>query len=137
MKKILFIYLFLHTLLNADSNYELKLYETVIPSIITKQLIKVYLDKDAKILLKDSSKFKILNNCDESVDILIGKNFDDLSNECKNKPIFSTSYKSFKHTKNSFGAFYWRKGRPQIKFKGETIDKFKLHLPNSLERYRQ
>jgi len=137
MKKILFITILLHTLLNANSTYEVKLYETVIPSIFIKYPINVYLDKNTQDLLKNSTKFKVLYHCDESVQLLIGENFDNLPEVCKDKPVFSTTYRSFKNNKNSFGAFYWRKGRPQIKFKTNILNKYKLILPNALKKYEK
>lgn len=135
MKKILIILLLFYNILNANNNYELKLYEKVLPSIFKQTPIKIFADKNIKEILKYSQLFHIVDNCDNAVMLLVGKNFSDLSKECKNKPIFSTSYRDFKNNDNSFGAFYWRKGRPQIKFKNSVISKFNLHLPNNLKKY--
>jgi len=135
MKKIFLIFLFIVSFLNAKSNYELKLYETIIPAIFSDYPINVYIDDDMYLLLKDSTVFNIVQNCDSSVTLLIGKNFGTLSLECRNKPVFSTNYRSFKKNQNSFGAFYWRKGRPQIKFNTDVLRKYDLVLPDSLKRY--
>jgi len=136
MKKILLTpFIFVFTLLNASGNYELNLYETVMPVIFMERPIIVYVDDESYLLLKDSVRFKVVKTCDESVTLLIGENFTNVSSVCKNKPIFSTSYRDFKEYNNSFGAFYWRKGRPQIKFKGDALRKYKLVLPTSLQRY--
>jgi hypothetical protein len=75
-----------------------------------------------------------MESCNDSVVVIVGKGFKRDIDIC-NKPIFATSYRSFKNLENSFGAFYWRKGRPQIKFKVNIINKYDLRLPNSLERY--
>jgi len=136
MKRILLIPLFVFALLHAEENYELKLYESIIPSIFNERPIKVYLDKDMSRLLKDSSKFEIVQYCNSSVTLLIGKNFKNLFDECKGKPVFSTSYRSFKNNDNSIGAFYWRKGRPQIRFKSDALKRYNLILPSKLQRYR-
>ena len=136
MKKIFFIHLCIYTLLNASNDYELKLFETILPSIFKQQPITVYLDNDMSLLLQDSVKFKIVQSCNSSVVILIGKNFNNLSTECKNKPIFATSYRDYKND-NSFGAFYWRKGRPQLKFKRAVLKRYNLVLPDNLQRYKQ
>ena len=135
MKKILIVLLIYYNCLNASDNYELKLYEKVLPSIFTKLPIKVFVDKKHRKMLQNSSKFKVVDNCNESVVLLVGKDFTKLPSECKNKPLFSTSYRSFKNDKNSFGAFYWRKGRPQIKFKNDVLDRYNLNLPASLKKY--
>ena len=134
MKK-LFLFLVIHTVMFANMNYELKLYEKVLVSIFKKQKLNVYVSNNIRVLLKNSDKFNIVNICDKSVDLLIGDKFIGLAYECKNKPLFSTSHKSFKNDKNSFGAFYWRKGRPQIIFNQDVLDNYKLVLPDSLKRY--
>ena len=136
MKTKYLVFIFSYTLLNANSNqYEVELYNKVLPSIFTKKPITVFVDKETKALLKESKKFKIVNKCDAKVVLLIGKNFTNLSTLCRHKPQFSTSYKSFKNDINSFGAFYWRKGRPQIRFQQEVIDRYNLRLPDSLQKY--
>jgi len=134
MKKILILIISLNIIL-ADNNYEQKLYEKVLTSIFTNIPIRIYADNDTKEILKYSSKFKLVDHCDRDTLILVGKKFDNLDEVCKNKPIFATTYKGFKYMKNSFGAFYWRKGRPQIKFKKNMIDFYGLDLPESLRKY--
>ncbi len=135
MKNILIILFLLYSTTNASDNYELKLYDKLLPLIFIKTPIVVFVDKDTRELLKNSDKFKIVNSCDKNTMVLIGKNFHNLSYQCKNKPIFATSYRGFKNQKNSFGAFYWRKGRPQIRFKNDVLNRYNLNLPNSLKKY--
>ena len=135
MKRIIIIFVFFTTILNANNRYELKLYEKVLPFVFHKTPLIVFADKDANEILKYSKKFKIVTKCKKAVVILIGSDFLDIPDECKDKPIFSTSYRSFKNSENSFGAFYWRKGRPQIKFKNKVLEKYNLTLPNFLRKY--
>jgi len=133
MKK--FIFIFLLTVLNifANNSYEVKLYEKILPNIFDKKVLKVFIDKNMKDILQYSDKFKIVKNCNDA-DLIIGNQT--LPTDCK-KPRFSNSYRCFLKCKNSFGAFYWRKGRPQIKFKIKEIERFNLVLPNSLRKYSQ
>ena len=126
--------LFLFSFLNANDSLTLKLYEKVLTSVFHSQTIKVFADKSTKKILKNSDIFEVVDSCDKSVVVLVGK-FSNLMDTCKNKPIFSTNYRAFKHTPNSFGAYYWRKGRPQLKFKRETLDRYQLSLPLALEKY--
>jgi hypothetical protein len=135
MIKGLLTLFFTFTLLNAQSDYELKLYETIIPSIFKDRPLRVYLDSDMQSMLQNSKKFTIVKECDDSVNLLIGKKFQNLPAICRDKPLFATKYRTFKEHPNSFGAFYWRKGRPQIKFKKSTLFKYGIDLPNSLQRY--
>ena len=101
--------------------------------VFQQKNINIFPDSEMKVLFKNSSIFNIVDNC-EAADLLVGKRMLNFPNNCKNKPIFATSYR-FLDNENSFGAFYWRKGRPQIKFKLKVIEKFNLHLPKSLKKY--
>jgi len=134
MNKILILVLVLFNSLFSSEDYELKLYETVLPIIFNTTEIKVFVTKDINTILKSSDKFIIVNNCNDA-DLLIGKKFINLPNNCKDKPLFTTTYKSFKNNVNCIGAFYWKKGRPQIKFKLKNIEKHNLLFPLQLWKY--
>ncbi len=134
MKK-LFYFLLVPLFLYGSQDYELQLYEKILPFLFQKDVIKVYADDDAKKILKSSTKFEIASKCDEAVVVLIGKEFSQLPQACKDKPLFATSYKALKNNENSFGAFYWSKGRPQLRFKNSALNKFHLKLPSSLRKF--
>ncbi len=137
MKKI-----FLLTLLILNlfaNNYEVKLYNKIIPAIFKKNNIKIYCDIDSKKLLSKSTFFTIVDNC-SLADIIIGRRFtkydvNNLDAVCQKIPMFSTSYRAYKKYENSIGVFYWRKGRPQLKFDAKRIKKFNLILTDTLKRY--
>jgi len=128
-----FILCFIFTKLLFANNYELKLYEHILPSIF-KGKILIYTDSKSKEILENSKILTIVDKCSEA-NLLIGKNFNNLDELCKKTPLFTTSYKSYKNNKDSFGAFYWRKGRPQLKFKKDVIEKLNFILPNNLQKY--
>ncbi len=133
MKKIIFI-IFIFVNLYATDNYTLKLYEAILPKIFDVP-IKVYIKDDIKSILSVSREFIVVDSCDETVDILIGKHFDNLPESCQKKPVFATSYNEYKDNIHSFGAFYWRKGRPQIRFNQINLQKYNLVLPTELQKY--
>jgi len=137
MKILLITFIIFCNILEAKSSYAIKLYEKILPSMIENRPIKVFLDKETKELLKNSELFQIIEVCTEKVDVLIGKNFHDISEECKNKPIFATNYKTYKKNENSIGAFYWRKGRPQIIFNSKNLTYFQMPLVASLRKFQE
>jgi hypothetical protein len=134
LRKVLLVILIISTVFAGE--YELKLYEKVLPLVLKNRHIKVYLDKHSKNILDGSNTFIVLSDCTKA-DILIGKDFSNIESSCKNKPIFATSYRAFKRLNTAFGAFYWRKGRPQIKFNSKRLKELNLVLPTSLKRYAQ
>jgi len=133
LKKLLIIFILITNGFSSDKNYELQLYEKVLPSIFQKSLL-VYTDD--KNIIKNSKVLKLTSEC-KKADLLLGDKFDNLPVKCHNKPIFSTSRRGFKNNKNAIGAFYWRKGRPQIKFKLDALKKYNLVLPNALQEFAQ
>ena len=135
MNKVLLILIVATHTLVANDSYELKLYERIISSIYPNKVVQIYAQDDLKTILKNSDNFIVKDHCDANIDLLIGENFVKLPFECRSKPIFSTNYRYFKSNHNVFGAFYWRKGRPQIKFKKEILKRYKIILPSSLEKY--
>ena len=136
MKKILIILLLIGNLLANNENFQLKLYEKIFTAIFDKNILKIYADEKSEIILKKSEVFEIVQKCDPA-NFVIDKKFIKIPKECENKPLFATSYRGFKNTENCFGAFYWRKGRPQIKFRLKTIERFNLNLPKDFMRYAE
>jgi len=133
--KVLQLFVMGMILLYGADNYELKLYEKVLPLFFKSEPIAVYADDEVAKILKKSAKFHLVTSCEEDTVVIVGSAFEHLSPLCKKKPIFATSYRAYMHYKNSFGAFYWRKGRPQLKFKKEVLDGFGMHIPKDLVRY--
>lgn len=131
--KILVILLFTVWVLHADI-YTLKLYEDLLGSIFKSHPISVFADRETKKMLKKSKMFKIVKDCDKS-DFLMGSDFPDLKASCRKKPLFATSHRVYKDLNNSFGAFYWEKGRPQIHFKKAILDRYSISLPKKLKRF--
>jgi hypothetical protein len=133
MKKYFILIFFIHVL--EANNYELKLYDSVLSKIFKKDKISVYSQSPNILEILQKSVLLHHSKTCENADLLIGKNFDNVEVSCLSKPIFATSYKAFKGNKNAFGAFYWRKGRPQIKFDKRNIKRFNLSLPHRLKRF--
>ena len=127
MKKI-FLFLFISILLFSQEIKGLKeLLNYIFPLIIHKKIITIYtLPKYYKYF--QSSKFIITMNCKKS-DIIFG----DIN--CNNKPIFALNYDFYLKNQNVIGAFYYRKGRPQLKFKKDRFLKFFKSIPKEFKDY--
>ena len=99
----------------------------IFPLITHKKVVKVYtLPKYYKYFY--SGDFVLVRDCEKS-DIVFG------NIKCENKPTFALSYYFYKHYKNAFGVFYYRKGRPQLKFKKKILIKFFKKVPDELKDY--
>ena len=103
-----------------------ELVDLLFPLIVQKRVIKVYTTPKFASLF-NHSPFKLVS-C---------KNADIVFNTESNctKPRFVLSYKEFKHNPNAFGAFYYRKGRPQLRFKRSLLLRYFHTLPQELREY--
>jgi hypothetical protein len=86
-------------------------------------------------MMRESRYFNMVEECQDA-ELIIGKITDEFY-DCEDIPVFSTSYKEFKNNSNSIGAFYWRKGRPQVRFKIDVINRYNLNLEQNLRKYAQ
>ena len=120
--RIIIYFLFFSFLYSNE--YEIELYKKVFNSLFSKKA-KVYSDRQIALnLVKDCLK----------ADILLIYDIKNIPKKCKNKPLFVTSYRDFLHT-DAIGAFYWRKGRPQLRLRFKYIQKYHLHLSKNLIKY--
>jgi len=129
LKHFLILFFCFSSLLSK--NYELQLYETIFTNLFHKKTIKLYTDNPS--LFYKNKVFVLQQNCLKA-DLLIISNFNKLPKKCLNKPIFTTSYKKYLDYQ-VIGAFYWRKGRPQLKFNIKNLKKYKLFLNQTLKGY--
>jgi len=129
--KIVFILLTFLTIL-FGKNYELQLYETIFSQLFNSKKIKVFVDENRGRFLE--SKIIILTDDCKKADILVLHHLYNLPLNCQDKPIFTTSYRNYLN-EDVIGAFYWRKGRPQLKLKLQLLEKFNMKITKDLRKY--
>lgn len=134
IKKITLFFFFLHNCLFASQDYELQLYETIFPAIFEKSNLKIYSDKKGVNTLRKSKIFETIKVCQDA-DLVVLGSLINLENSCQQKPIFVTEFKLIDSYDNVFGAFYWRKGRPQIRFFNKALESLHLKLPQNFQKY--
>ena len=127
MKKILLLIVLSNFLFTQEIKGLKELVNYLFPLIMHKKYIKVYTLPKYYIYFPNS-KFIIVRDCKKS-DIVFG------NIECKNRPVFALNYDFYISHKNVIGAFYYRKGRPQLKFKKHVYLKYFKSIPNELKDF--
>jgi hypothetical protein len=135
LKKIwLFLIIFSISLLGSKIEVEKQIYKQILYGIFPyKETIYVWYDENME-FLKTISKVHIVQDIN-SADILI------LAHPIKeekidNKVVFVQSYHLLKqYSSFAIGGFYWQKGRPNLLFLKENLEKFNIRLDKTLERY--
>lgn len=139
MKKIIFTLIFASVSLFATDTSGQKIKAQILEKILLglnqNQIIRVWSDnKDLSSYLNKNKHFIVVNQCEAS-DILIIQNQPNIPKECKDKKIFVLNYDLLSKIPNSFGALFWKKGRPNIVLLEPRIKKSNLKISKELQPY--
>ena len=125
----LFLIIFIFTAVFAQ-NYEIKLFSQLFTVLFNKQPVYIYTE-NTKYKNIDSNFLKYTDIC-EKADLVLDK-----SHYCKNKPTFLLDYYDYVNDKNAIGAFYWRKGRPQLRLRRQNLLKYNLNISPEFKDYME
>lgn len=129
MKKLLFLVTFLPIVLFSASS-EAKILRLIFTELYDAELI-IYSNEKEKLKTLAEAELKTTSQCSEAT-FLYSSTY---IYSCKDIPLFTSSYKTLRENSNAIGAFYWRKGRPNIIFIKTRLKKFNLELPEKLKKY--
>ena len=132
MKKLLISLLLFAQLSANDVKIEKTIYESIFSSLHNENKPVIYSDSDVDSLGLGSEYFTLTKVCENADIVLMTQSA--LPEECQDKVVFGTRYR---HLKKEYviGAFFWQKGRPNIVFQKEKLDKHHIILTNSLSAY--
>jgi len=133
--KFIILLIFITTLLfSSNEKAEKKIYTSIIHVLVpNKSSIKIWTDMNKKKdMLRSVKSVNIVDNIDDADLLIINSTENIKTNILK----FATSYKMLlKYKKDIVGGFYWQKGRPNILFLKDNIDKYNVKLPASMNQY--
>jgi hypothetical protein len=120
---------------DKSEHLKVQILETIIVNISVESGKKVWCD-DKTIFdeLKDHKKIEMVKSCKDA-SIVILKDIDNINGECSDKHIFTLDYKLLSEVKQSFGALFWKKGRPNIVILEPKIKTQKITVSEELEPY--
>ena len=134
MNKLLLILLFISNLLLAnDTQLESAIFHKILTAVTAKEHPKVYIYTHNKALEKYPATLVLVKHCKDA-DIVILSTLKNMPEACKGKILFGTRYA---HLRNPqvIGAFFWQKGRPNILFYRDRLEKNHIKLDASFEKY--
>lgn len=136
MRLLLISFLSVLLLSASDVNHQqVRILEKIITEISIDKEISVW--SDNKIILDELTrhgKLKITDNCTDA-NILILEKKENLINECKSKHIFVLNYNFLTNIPQSFGALFWKKGRPNIVIIESRITTQNIRVSKNLNPY--
>jgi len=135
LKKIILTpFLIATALYSSTTSSEIKIINKISLALTNKSLVFVHTDnKESLDIIFKSKKLRYASTCEKANLILTdNKNFD----ECKDKRlVFATNYLSFKSLQDAVGAFFYQKGRPNIVFRKEILEKHNISLPEEFDKF--
>ena len=134
--KYLLIYLLSALLLSAYSeHHQTKIIEKVVSEISVNKRIILWSDnKKILTLLKSNNRFDTTQKCEDAT-VIVLQNRSTLSQKCSSKYIFVLNYKLLSDIPKSFGALFWKKGRPNIVILESRIEAQDIGTTKDLEPY--
>ena len=134
--KFLFLSILSALLLSASSvDSQVKILEKIVLEISLNKQVAIWSD-DKEILskIKNHKKFTTTTNCEEAT-LVILKDKKYLSRVCTGTHIFVLNYKLLSDIPQSFGALFWKKGRPNIVILESRIKNQDIQISKNLEPY--
>ena len=111
-----------------------KIYDKLFYAIFKKENIKVYVnDNEYKKMILSSEYLKLTDKIEDSEIVIITKKEE--IKEIKDKIAFGTEKDFLEIDANIIGAFYWKKGVPEIIFIKKKLEKNNLQLLEGFEKY--
>lgn len=136
--KLLLALIFFATLSFAhDSSDSIKveILKKIITGISINQTVDIWSDNDNILArLKEHNKLNTAESCKDAT-IVILENKKSLPLECASKHIFVLNYQLLSDVPQSFGALFWKKGRPNIVILKQRINAQAIEVSNDLKPY--
>ena len=133
MKIILLIFLFISTIYADDIKLKASIFNNITCAISSKDKPMIYLHTKIKSLTTYPGDLIITQNC-EKADVVLLSSTKNIPTACNDKILFGTRYSHLKN-KHVIGSFFWQKGRPNILFYKDRLQKNHIKLDSSFDKY--
>ncbi len=137
--KSIFLSLLITLALEASSSntHQIKIIEKIFSEISIGEELKIWSDSsDILFGLQTSAHFKIVQNLQDANIIILEKS-DTFLSEYLSKAIFVLNYSLLSEIPQSFGALFWKKGRPNIVIIQPRIEKQSITVSKDLYPYME
>ena len=112
---------------------ESSIFNQIVQSVTAEKKPKVYIYKEIKSVSKYPKALQIVKDC-ALADIVLLSSTQDIPKDCNHKILFGTRYKHLQNP-DVIGAFFWQKGRPNILFYKNRLNKHGIVLDSSFDKY--
>lgn len=130
----------LHVEYSVPEELEVKILQKLFLDILKKKEVRVFLVGDKreryrKNIERFAKKLKVVDSCKDADITLIAGFVDKFPRDCLEGLLFSTKRENLFKFRNCLGAFYWKKGRPNLVLIRERLEKHRIELPSEYDRF--
>lgn len=133
MRVVFIVYLFISTIYASDEELESSIFNKLVTAVTKKEKSKVYIHTKVESIKEHTAEFILVDGC-EDADVVILSTVENIPQGCNKKILFGTRYSHLKDDR-VVGAFFWQKGRPNILFYKNRLDKNNIMLNPSFDKY--
>ncbi|MBE0513608.1 hypothetical protein [Sulfurimonas sp.] len=136
---ILFLFLTIASFADHRVDIQAQILEKVFSNVSINETITIWTDDEELLLeFKKNGFLSVSDNPAVATLIVVAhkKNIQD-DEDCKNKPIFVLNYELLKDIPESFGAFFWKKGRPNIVIVEPRTELQNIRVSSELDAYKE
>lgn len=141
MRALMLLFFLTTALLASDDRVDIKaqILEKILSNVSINGTISIWTDDEELLLeFKKSSSLTVSDNPAVATLLVIEHKKNIQHNEdCKNKPIFVLNYELLKDIPESFGAFFWKKGRPNIVIIEPRTELQNIIVSSELDAYKE
>jgi len=135
MHKIIFFLILFTTFLNASNDVSTKIVATLLKQLAGNEYTvwaDTYTSKNN--ITINRKHLNTTEHCEDASILLLYLDTS-VDSKCKDKIIFVLDYTLLRKHTNAVGAFYWKKGRPNIVFIRPRLEQYKIKLSKSYDKY--
>ena len=108
--------------------------KSILYNLDFNQSIVIYTSNNSLFNYLSNNGFKTINNC-KKANLIIIKYKSDIPKICHDKYIFGLRYDLLDELPNTFGVFFWKKGRANIVIIEPRVKQFNIKVSDKLKIY--
>jgi len=141
MRALIILFLLTIASFASEERIDIKaqILEKIFVNININETIAIWTDNEELLSeFKKSSYLIVTDDCAVATLIVIeAKSSIEDDENCRNKPIFVLNYELLKNIPESFGAFFWKKGRPNIVIVEPRVQTQSIRVSSELDAYKE
>jgi len=137
-KSIFLILLFSSYIYSVDRDITAKVYGTVFSELYqNRDLVYVYIQDNSYLKYFNKKSIKATFDISKATVALVSsaKELEKVVSQNRDLAIFTTKQRILYKSDNVIGGFYWTKGRRQLIFIEERLNRYHISLPDEYKRY--